>query len=258
MREVAVFISRGPKGNYFMIPTGRIFLVLVLALLSFATGCASLPSSSSTTEQLRKRVRDLEWANAKQRRQLARQRKQPHNDPKIASMRQIDTELQSANRSPSKKPKKPGFAQVLPQKVVSSQQHSSPANREEVWTESNGEQFLYGQVLEDYRRSDLIALEKTTGLLLKGYPQSVFADNALYLVGTLALFQKDHPKSLHYFHRVGQEYPMGNKVVAALYGEAMLYKKLGNQRKSEDLMKKIMKNYPGSPEGSLAVNEFKH
>lgn len=111
-----------------------------------------------------------------------------------------------------------------------------------------GEQRLYSKVLESYRIHNGAELQKAVKILLKTYPDSVYADNALYLAGLLALEANDLARSGAFMDRVLREYPKGNKVVSALFAKAMIEKRGRNYGKAKSLLQTIRKLYPGSPE----------
>jgi TolA-binding protein len=116
---------------------------------------------------------------------------------------------------------------------------------------------VYDRIIEKYRSNDFKALEAYTNLLLSKYPQSRYADNALYLQGLLAFSIKSYAKSLESFQKIINLYPNGNKAVSALFAKGMLYKKLNLNNESENVLSKIKVKYPGSPESLRADAEIK-
>jgi TolA-binding protein len=123
--------------------------------------------------------------------------------------------------------------------------------------ENLNSQQVYEKIIEKYRSNDLKAVEAYTNLLLAKYPQSHFADNALYLQGMLAFSVKTYAKSLECFQKIINLYPNGNKVVAALFAKGILYKKMNLKTESENVLSNIKIKYPGSPESLRADAEIK-
>lgn len=111
-----------------------------------------------------------------------------------------------------------------------------------------GEQRLYSKVLESYRVHNKDELQKAVQILLKTYPDSIYADNGLYLAGLLAFESNDLVRSSAFMDRVIREYPKGNKTVSALFAKAMIFKRGRNFKEAKTLLELIRKNYPGSPE----------
>jgi TolA-binding protein len=123
--------------------------------------------------------------------------------------------------------------------------------------ENFNSQQIYEKIIEKYRSNDLKAIEIYTNLLLAKYPQSHFADNALYLEGMLAFSIKSYAKSLECFQKIISIYPNGNKAVSALFAKGILYKKMNLRSESENVLTNIKTKYPGSPESLRADAEIK-
>jgi TolA-binding protein len=111
-----------------------------------------------------------------------------------------------------------------------------------------GEQKLYSKVIESYRSHRSAELEKAVQILLKTYPDSVYADNALYLTGLLSFEQNDLERAQGFMERVIREYPNGNRVVTALFAKAMIEKRKQHYSEARALLESVRKLYPGSPE----------
>lgn len=123
--------------------------------------------------------------------------------------------------------------------------------------ENLNSQQVYGKIIEKYRSNDLKAIEAYTTLLLVKYPQSRFADNALYLQGMFAFSIKSYAKSLESFQKLITLYPNGNKAVSALFAKGILYKKMNLRTESENVLSNVKVKYPGSPESLRADAEIK-
>ncbi len=114
--------------------------------------------------------------------------------------------------------------------------------------DANPEHLLYAKVIESYRKGDSSLLNKSVRMFLKTYPQSVHADNALYLNGLLALSKESFKRALKNFNLVSRFYPTGNKVPAALLSKGITLRKLGKKDQAKKVFKNVRKKYPGSPE----------
>lgn len=141
-------------------------------------------------------------------------------------------------------------AAIAPEAVT-----AAPATAEEVV--QTGEQKLYSKVLETYRVHNSPELQKVLDILLKTYPDSVYADNALYLAGILAYELGDLSRAGFYMERVIREFPAGNKTVSALFAKAMIDKRSGRIGQARETLRSVRSLYPGSPEAARAVNEMK-
>jgi TolA-binding protein len=125
-----------------------------------------------------------------------------------------------------------------------------------VGSAETGEHFLYAKVLETYQKRNVAELQKSTQLLLRTYPDSVFADNALYLSGMLALELGDMARASSFMDRVLKEYPLGNKAVSALFAKGVIEKRSKKPNEAHKLFLKVRSLYPGSPEAARVGLEF--
>jgi len=126
-----------------------------------------------------------------------------------------------------------------------------------VSTEKTGEHFLYSKILETYRTKNQIELERSTQLLIKSYPESVFADNAVYLGGLLAFENQDYKAALAKFDQLLRDYPRSNKAVAAMFAKASVEKRLGRTRDAKRGFIQVRDLFPGSPEAARVSVELK-
>lgn len=116
---------------------------------------------------------------------------------------------------------------------------------------------IYSKVGDAFRKSDLKACEAYSQLLLHRYPQSIFADNALYLTGSIAFAQKKYAKSLETYNRLITLYPNSNKVVAALYAKGAIFRRLNLKKQAQAALQKVVKDYKGSPEAQRAASDLR-
>ena len=126
-----------------------------------------------------------------------------------------------------------------------------------VYQEETGEHFLYSKILDTYRTRSTEALQKTLQMLLKTYPDSIFADNGLYLAGLLAFEAGKLGQAKFYMDQLVRDYPTGNKVVSALFMEAMIEKQSKNFGRAKLMFERVAKLFPGSPEAAKVNSEIK-
>lgn len=115
-----------------------------------------------------------------------------------------------------------------------------------------GEKAIYLRVVEAYREGNVAQVYKFRDLLLKHYPRSVYADNALYLTGLLDYHKGRTAEAIQNFGDVTTRYPQSNKRVSAMYAKAVAYSKLNMPEFTKRLLKEIIDQYPGSPESQRA------
>ncbi len=110
------------------------------------------------------------------------------------------------------------------------------------------EESLYSEVIRAFQARQIDAVDHYADAFLERYPQSVFADKAIYLKGQIHLILGFPAEALREFERVTSEYPTGNKFVAALFGKGVCYRKLQLYQYAEKVMDDVRRDYPGSPE----------
>ena len=110
------------------------------------------------------------------------------------------------------------------------------------------DQDIYIKVLENYRKNRQFDLSISVENLLKNHPNSVHADNALYLKGLSALGSFNYELALKSFTKLEKLYPNGNKMPAALLAKGIAYRKLGDKKKARESFARVRKLYPESPE----------
>jgi TolA-binding protein len=110
------------------------------------------------------------------------------------------------------------------------------------------EENLYSEVLRTYQSREIDGVEFYTETLVKKYPQSIFADNALYLKGQLYLVLGSPSEALREFERIVTNYPISNKRAGAILGKGVAYRKLQLFGYAKKAYSDVKRNYPGSPE----------
>lgn len=120
-----------------------------------------------------------------------------------------------------------------------------------------GEHFLYSKILETYRSRNGDEMQKTLQLLLKTYPESVFADNALYMSGLMAFETGNLSLAQKQFEQLLKEYPRSNKAVSALFAKASIEKRTGRTANAKRGFARVRDLYPGSPEAQRVSTELK-
>lgn len=211
----------------------RISTGIVALVISGLTGCVAAPHASVERERLHELETEL------QRQQAVIQELKDRN---LVLEKRLKTDVESQRASTSPTP--PPSGKRVP-------------SRAPVRQEPTGDQLLYSKILQTYRKKNPAEMEKSLGLLLKSYPESVYADNALYLAGQLAYELGDFSLARRRMDRVLALYPKGNKAVSALFAKAMIEKKMSRSGEAKKLLETLRESYPGSPESLRVATELK-
>lgn len=116
---------------------------------------------------------------------------------------------------------------------------------------------LYAEMVSAYDADDEIAFKSRLQSILSRFPNSSYADNALYLAGKLAVNHSNYPEAIRFFGRVEKEYPKSDKVTAATFAKGMTYKKMNLGEYAKRSLLEVKSRYPGSPESFRANAELK-
>lgn len=116
---------------------------------------------------------------------------------------------------------------------------------------------LYAEMISAYHEGDEIGFKSRLQNLLRRFPQSSYADNALFVAGRMAVDRGNYAEAIKYFAQIERQYPRSNKVVAAKFAKAMTYKKMNLPEFSRKTLSEVRSKYPGSPESFRADVELK-
>lgn len=152
--------------------------------------------------------------------------------------------------------------QALKEQILLKKSAQAPAKAvskepQEPEVKFNDEHSLYQAGLEAYWKKDSAQLRRVTTIFLKTFPKSPFADNLLYLKGSLDFSRDDIRSSLESLNRLVEEYPLSNKRVSADLLRAILLKRLNLHEQSQDILRRIVRQYPGSVEANQAKLELR-
>lgn len=231
---------------------GLATLAIVYGLTLCGCGSVSLSPRGNTDVGLAARVRLLEAELRRTRVQLdeAKERNLVLEKREQMRRRELDSgELTEAVPVPFAERNSAPKVSVGTKAVVAPPPAREPVVQS-VGSAETGEHFLYAKVLETYQKRNVAELQKSTQLLLRTYPDSVFSDNALYLSGMLALELGDMARATSFMDRVLNEYPLGNKAVSALFAKGVIEKRSKKPNEAQRLFLKVRGLYPGSPEAA--------
>ncbi|MEK6713733.1 MAG: tol-pal system protein YbgF [Nitrospirota bacterium] len=111
---------------------------------------------------------------------------------------------------------------------------------------------LYNQSYKDYMSGNYdLAIEGFYNYLRQS-PTGNLAPNALYWIGECYYSKGDYSKSVTVFESVTIDYPKSDKIVSAFLKMGYGYEKLKNNDMAKLYFKKVVEQFPYSPEASLA------
>jgi outer membrane protein assembly factor BamD (BamD/ComL family) len=119
------------------------------------------------------------------------------------------------------------------------------------------EETMYIEVIKNFRIRDTDGVVWAKDQMLKHFPKSPFADNAIYLSGQIMLEEGYYSEALKEYQQLIDKYPQGNKVPAAFLGKGIAYRKLNLFPYAESALRTVKKDFPGSPESQRVELEMK-
>lgn len=115
-----------------------------------------------------------------------------------------------------------------------------------------GDRLIYSRLIEAYRKGNLVEVINQRKKLAKLYKSSVYLDRAYYLNGVLELQNNRLGEALKNLDIVTDKFVLSHKRPAAFFAMAMTYKKMNLPSQAHAVLRKIMKEYPASPEARRA------
>jgi len=92
---------------------------------------------------------------------------------------------------------------------------------------------------------------------LQHFPDTPLSDNALYWIGESYYAQAQYDKAVIEFQKLLKDYPTGDKVPAALYKIGLSYLELRDRKLGNQFLKRVVDEFPRSPEAKLAKEKLK-
>lgn len=149
-------------------------------------------------------------------------------------------------------------------KTLSNEQIKKDLSQQSLLVELTGKDIskenditLYAEMVSAYQDDNEIAFKSRLQSMLKRFPQSPYADNALFLAGRMAVDHNNFAEAIRYFGKIETDYPTSNKIVSAKFAKGMTYKKMNLPEFAGRTLQDVRKKYPGSPESFRADAELK-
>ena len=122
-------------------------------------------------------------------------------------------------------------------------------------TPGNAEQ-LFAAAYADYTRGNFDLALSEFRQYVETYPGSELSDNAQYWIGEILHAQKKFAESVNEFEKVMTVNPKGDKAPAALYKRGIVLIEMGNRQTGIEQLVSVVKNFPRTPEASLATQKL--
>lgn len=116
---------------------------------------------------------------------------------------------------------------------------------------------LYQKSLEAFKSSDLPKARAMFQRFLELYPKHELAANARYWIGETYYSEKNFEQAILEFQEVIKNFPGSDKVPAAMLKQGMAFREIDDLKSSRFVLKKLIDDYPDSPEAKKAGERLK-
>jgi tol-pal system protein YbgF len=115
---------------------------------------------------------------------------------------------------------------------------------------------MYEASLAQLRRGSTSTARQGLREMLRTYPTSTRAGDALYFIGQS--FAAENPDSAaFYYDQVVQKHPTSSRAASALYNLGLLAERRKETRKAREAYQRVVQKYPQSDEAALARDRLK-
>ncbi len=119
------------------------------------------------------------------------------------------------------------------------------------------ESELYQEARADFDSGAFDSSRQKFMALLKKFPKSKTADNAVFWIGESYYREKWFEKAILEYQKVIENYPRGNKVPAALFKQGLSFQRLGDKSNARLIYSELIKKHKKTREADLARQQLK-
>ena len=118
-------------------------------------------------------------------------------------------------------------------------------------------QEIYNMAYADYLKGNFALATDGFKIYLDNFPQSPFADNALYWIGECYFSQKEYEEAISRYNELILNYPLGDKVPAAYLHKGISLIELDRNEEALSVFKLMVSKYPLEEETKIAQEKIK-
>jgi tol-pal system protein YbgF len=115
---------------------------------------------------------------------------------------------------------------------------------------------MYEASLTQLRRGSTSTARSGLQAMLKAYPTSERAGDALYFIGQ-SFAAENTDSAIAYYNQVVQKYPTSSRAGSALYNLGLLAERRKDTKKAREAYQRVVQKYPQSDEAALARDRLK-
>jgi tol-pal system protein YbgF len=118
-------------------------------------------------------------------------------------------------------------------------------------------QEIYNMAYADYLKGNFQLAIDGFKIYVDNFPQSPFADNALYWIGECYFSQEEYEQAIDRFNELILTYPLGDKIPAAYLKKGISLVKLDRKEEALAVFKLLVSKYPLEEETKIAQEQIK-
>jgi len=116
---------------------------------------------------------------------------------------------------------------------------------------------VYNMAHSDYLKGNYSLAIDGFKIYLEQFPDSPYADNALYWIGECYFSQREFPSAIDYFKQLVLDYPQGDKVPAAYLKRGISLLELGTHEEALSVFRLLISKFPLEEESRIAQEKIK-
>jgi len=118
-------------------------------------------------------------------------------------------------------------------------------------------QDLYKEGLKLFKMKKYQDAKAAFREFIKEHPNSPMVANAHFWIGECEYKQSRYEEAILEYNKVISKFPKSNKVPDALLKQAFAFARLGDRQSARILLKRLIKNYPRTPQAKAAKRQLK-
>lgn len=108
-----------------------------------------------------------------------------------------------------------------------------------------------------YVRKDKATMIRAYRDLMRAFPQTIYKDKALFMMGDMSLQLREFAEALKYFRTLEADYPQSGKIPSVKLAKSKIYYQMSLAEQARVLLTELIRDYPKSPEAQSAKAELK-
>lgn len=226
----------------------------------------SVPYADPTAVHISARIDDMEKEIQRLRQSIESLENNGGNERTIKNLQERVTTIEkqigvaqiAATDNSGKKSESQKQAQANPVKQSSNSPEAQLGTPIEIHNAPVAEdERLYREAYDQFKNGNFDQSTAFFEDMLKSFPQSTLAADAIYWIGETKLAQKKYEEAVLQFDRVLKEFPGSKKELNALLKQGEAFEKMGDDKSAKIIYQRVINDYPHTAQGRIASSKLK-